>query len=132
MTVVTLATAGTVFAAGGAAEAHTSLNTTDPGAAAVVTVAPQQVTLTFASTLLPEDASLTVTGPDGLQYQTETVVSDAQISTQLKGLGPAGIYTVAYSVRSDDGHLLRDGYGFLYAPVAPASNPVAARGAFHQ
>ncbi|MFC8526078.1 copper resistance protein CopC [Nocardia sp. NPDC057227] len=118
MLVLTVAAAGVILAPSGVAGAHTSLSTTDPGPAAVVTVAPQQVTLTFAATLLPDDAALTVTGPDGVQYQTATVVSGRQVSTALRGLGPAGVYTVTYAVRSDDGHLLRDGYGFLYAPVA--------------
>ncbi|MEV0358140.1 copper resistance protein CopC [Nocardia sp. NPDC050697] len=112
-----MAAAGAILAPIGAAGAHTSLSSTDPGPAAVVTVVPQQVTLTFAASLLPEDASVTVTGPDGVQYQTETVVSGRQVSTVLRGLGPAGLYSVNYAVRSDDGHLLRDSYGFLYAPV---------------
>lgn len=117
MSVLSVAAVGAVLTSIGAASAHTSLESTDPGPAAVLTAAPQQVTLTFASSLLPDGASLTVTGPDGVQYQTETVVSGRQVSTVLRGLGPAGLYSVNYAVLSDDGHLLRDGYAFFYAPV---------------
>jgi methionine-rich copper-binding protein CopC len=113
----------------GPASAHATLIGSDPADGAVVPAAPAVVTLTFDDSLEDFEPVLTVTGPDGTQYQTGAATIDgAKLSTAVGPLPAAGTYTVAYRVVSDDGHPVEGQTHFELAPPAAgaaAPGPVA-------
>jgi methionine-rich copper-binding protein CopC len=102
--VVTFALLAAIGSAG-PASAHATLIGSDPADGAVVQTAPTVVTLTFDDSLQDFEPVLTVTGPDGTQYQTGAATIDGvKLSTTVAALPVGGSYTVAYRVVSDDGH----------------------------
>jgi hypothetical protein len=76
--------------------------------------------------------TITVTGPDGVQYQAgEVTAADTSVSVAVNPLGPAGVYQIGYRVLSDDGHPVTGQVGFTLtqpgaAAAAPAVTPTAA------
>jgi methionine-rich copper-binding protein CopC len=120
--VLVLAAAGVVAAATGAS-AHATLRSTTPRAGAVVHAPPATVQLTF-SEAVAAPAYVTVTGPGGRADAGAAQVRGAVVSARLKDGLPAGRYTVAFRVVSDDGHPVEASYAFQLA--APAASPEAA------
>jgi len=127
---VTVAVAGFILAAaavtaGGAspAAAHDQLVSASPAAGETVgTVA--EVALTFSRELLGADSGgnlATVTGPDGLFYETACAAVDGGILTLPVTLGSAGTYRVDWRAVSSDGHPISGTYEFTYAPASAAA-----------
>jgi copper resistance protein C len=122
----------------GPAAAHAALSGSDPAADARIDTAPARVTLTFNEAIQLSFASLTVVGPDGAHYEGGDLRADgSDLSTDLRALGAAGQYTVAFRVVSEDGHPIQGSYGFeltraatpppaVTDAAAPAVTPVAA------
>jgi len=110
----------------GTASAHATLIGSDPADGATLQAAPTTVTLTFDDSLENFEPVVTVTGPDGNQYQSGTTTIDgAALSTAVLPLTAAGTYTVAYRVVSDDGHPVEGQVRFDLAvppPITPASS----------
>lgn len=116
----------------GPALAHTSLIASDPADGAVLTAAPATVTLTFDEPLAAFEPLLTVTGPDGVSYQSGSPTVDGpRLSSPVSTLPVAGTYTVAYRVVSEDGHPVDGTLSFQLSAqaVAPAPAPAATSSA---
>ncbi len=127
LVVSTLVTVGLA----GPALAHTTLIGSDPADGAVLTAAPTTVTLTFDDPLADFEPVLTVTGPDGVTYQSGSpTVDGTRLSNAVNALPVAGTYTVAYRVVSDDGHPVEGTLIFTLAAqaIAPAPAPATSTG----
>lgn len=128
---VAVATAAILFAAA-PASAHDELVSADPAADAVLTEAPQQLTLTFSSNLLSIDAAssgtaIVVTDESGTDWVdgAPTVQADT-VSVPLKSGIPNGAYRVTWQVVSSDGHPTSGEYAFsVDAAEAPAPSASA-------
>ncbi|GEM30987.1 hypothetical protein NN3_19940 [Nocardia neocaledoniensis NBRC 108232] len=97
----------------GPAAAHAALASSDPADGARIDTAPAQVNLTFNEAIQSTFAALTVVGPDGQHYERSEPKTQGKIlSTDLTGLGPAGVYTVGFRVVSEDGHPIQGSYTF--------------------
>ncbi|MGH4012240.1 MAG: copper resistance CopC family protein [Pseudonocardiaceae bacterium] len=121
-----------LLGSGGAAAAHNELIGSDPADGAEVATGPARVSLTFNLPVQQGFSTVTVTGPDGIQWQAGAPVeAGAVVSAPIRPLGPAGQYTIAYQVLSADGHPVRGAVRFtLTTPgtgAAAASPPAASR-----
>lgn len=114
----------------GPAMAHNVLIASDPPDGASLATGPQRVTLTFDLPVQPGFSTVTVTGPDGNQWQaTGPAERGAVVSVPLRPLGPAGQYTIGYQVLSADSHPVRGAVRFTLtvpgtgtpAPPPPAT-----------
>jgi copper resistance protein C len=119
--------------------AHAQFEGSDPADGASLASAPQTITLTFSDTMRQGFNTITVTGPDGAQYQAagDPTAQDTTVSIGVNPLGPAGVYQVGYRVLSDDGHPITGQIGFTLtqagagagttpAPTTAAAAPVSA------
>lgn len=96
------------------ASAHAFLVSSTPTEGATLTEVPRDVTLTFSGDLEP-GAQVTVMGPDGAPLHSgESSVSAATVSQRLSDQsgGVPGLYTIAYTVMSVDGHEIAGQLGF--------------------
>ncbi len=89
---------------GGTAQAHTGLQSSTPADGETWIVAPDAVTLTFATAVASEFAQVAVTGPDGESVTSGEVAIDGSVVTRPVSTSGDGAYVVAYRVVSDDGH----------------------------
>ena len=110
-----------------AAQANTVVSTV-PAVGAVLTVAPNAVSVTAATTLLSDGNSLSVSDPSGAQVDDGSLtITDTTAVVGLKPLTTTGIYTVSYTLLSATDTPLTGSYTFLYnAPAAistPSANP---------
>jgi methionine-rich copper-binding protein CopC len=121
----TLLILGLAVGAATPAQAHNYVVSSTPEAGSVVTVLPEQFTVTTNDVLLDfggestgSSGALEVQGPDGLYYGDGCVtVSGPSISTRA-ALGPAGEYTVNWRVVSTDGHPVSNQFVFTWQPDA--------------
>lgn len=92
----------------GTAAAHNVLIASDPPDGASLTSGPARVSLTFDLPVQPGFTTVTITGPDGNQWQAGAPAeSGAVVSAPVRALGPAGEYTIGYQVLSADSHPVR-------------------------
>jgi copper resistance protein C len=117
--------AAAVAGSASAASAHAVLESTNPRAGAVVQGPLQSVRLTFDEAV-GTPAFIAVTGPQGRVDKGETTVNSAMVSVALKDSLPAGRYTVAFRVVSDDGHPVESSYTFQLKAAAAASTQPSA------
>jgi len=139
LAVLALAAAGVAVSAS-AASAHATLETTSPRSGAVVQGPLDAVRLTFDEAV-GTPAFIAVSGPQGRVDSGDTKVDGPVVSVGLKSSLPAGRYSVAFRVVSDDGHPVESSYTFQVkaagvaftspsasaGPVAPAPSASAAR-----
>ncbi|MEJ1090533.1 copper resistance CopC family protein [Microbacterium istanbulense] len=125
-----VATAAVLFAAA-PASAHDELVSADPAADAVLTEAPEQLTLTFSSNLLSIDeassgTAIVVTDESGTDWVdgAPTVQADT-VSVPLKTGVPNGAYSVTWQVVSSDGHPTSGDYSFRVDAPEAAATPSA-------
>lgn len=86
------------------ASAHASLVASDPEAGQRFAALPEQVRLEFSEPI-SAPAYVVVTAPDGSRAdQGEVRIDDAVVSVALGGSAPAGTYSAAFRVVSEDGH----------------------------
>lgn len=130
--VVVLAVLATIGLAG-PASAHAALIGSDPADGATLSTAPTVVTLTFDDSLEDFEPFVTVTGPDGNEYQSGPVTVDgATLTTSVAPLPGSGAYAIAYRVVSDDGHPVEGQIQFALAiplpepTVPPVSTPASS------
>ena len=108
-----------------AAEANTVVSSV-PAVGAVLSQAPNAVSVTAASTLLSDGNSLSVTDPSGTQVDDGSLtISDTTAVVGLKPLSVTGIYTVAYTLLSATDTPLAGSYTFLYNAPSTISTPSA-------
>jgi len=107
------------------AYAHDVLTGSTPADGASVAVGPSEVTLTFNAPVQFGANRLTVTGPDGQQWQTtdNATVDGDSVSTTVAPLGPAGEYTVGYRIISADGHPVSGEVTFTLTKAGPGTAP---------
>ena len=128
---VALALLGAVLAAlltAAPASAHTTLESSDPADGASLSTAPTQVTLTFAEAVnLPNDP-IVVIGPDGSSWTVgSATVTGAAVTAPVTATGPAGQYTLRYTVIADDGDRVTGAVRFtLTAAAAGTATPTTA------
>ena len=106
-----------------AAQANTVVATV-PAVGAVLTVAPNAVSVTAATTLLSDGNSLSVTDPNGAQIDDGSLtITDTTAVVGLKPLTATGLYTVSYTLLSATDTPLTGSYTFLYNAPAAISTP---------
>lgn len=111
----------------GTASAHATLIGSDPADGATLQAAPTAVTLTFDDSLENFEPVVTITGPDGNQYQSGAATIDGPtLSTAVGLLTAPGTYTIAYRVVSDDGHPVEGQVRFDLAVPAPSAEAAPA------
>lgn len=102
-----------LLSSAGSATAHNVLIGSDPTDGAQVATGPARVSLTFDLPVQRGFSTVTVTGPDGNQWQAgPPAEAGATVSAAVRPLGPAGQYTIAYLVLSADGHPVRGAVRF--------------------
>jgi hypothetical protein len=113
----------------GTAAAHNVLVGSSPADGARVATGPSQVTLTFDLPVQAGFTTVTVTGPDGNQWQAGPAADNGtEVSAPVRPLGPAGVYTVGYQVLSADSHPVRGAVKFTLTapgtgtPAGPSPN----------
>ena len=120
------------------ASAHDVLETTTPAADSTVERMPQSVSLTFTDAPLSSGTQVVVTGPTGAVQQGAPTIEGRVITQVISPSAPAGRYTVAYRVTSDDGHPVTGSYAFVAttgldgstaAPVTAPEPPAEAASA---
>ncbi len=112
------------------AAGHASLTSSDPADGAELAVAPEEVTLTFSEELLNELVEVSILDASG-----ELVMATEAEQTPPPGTAvmvpwptdlPAGQYSVAFRVVSEDGHPVTGQVTFSYAETLAASEPTEA------
>lgn len=114
----------------GPAAAHNVPVDSDPPDGASLDTGPARVSVAFDLPVQPGFTVMTVTGPDGNQWQAGPPVEDgAVVSVPLQELGPAGVYVVGYQVLSADSHPVRGTVQFtLTTPGPGTATPPPATG----
>lgn len=98
------------------AQAHARLRNQSPAAGAVVTVAPQALTLNFTEGLEPGFSGLTLTGPNDSKVALGTPKIDpanpAQMIVPIEKPLASGTYQVQWHAVSVDSHKTQGNYAF--------------------
>ena len=118
---------GVLLVAGAApASAHDVLISSSPADGATVRTPPSTVTLTFNESVRAP-AYVVVTGANGVRVDTgKARIVDATVTQGLRHSVPAGTYTVAYRVVSDDGHPVEAELSYTVAAAAASSSSAPA------
>ncbi|EXF24239.1 copC domain protein [Nesterenkonia sp. AN1] len=107
--------------------AHDSLIASSPEADAVLQESPEEITLEFSGGGLTTGDSIAnvivVTDEGGENWEGETEIEGATMSTELSEELPGGDYTVAYRVVYADGHAEEQSFGFEVAESEPEPTP---------
>jgi hypothetical protein len=111
--------------------AHAKLRSSTPAAGATLAAAPTDVALTFNEdvTLGAGAAPITVTGPDGTSWEIgQATLAGSTVSAPVTPTGPAGEYTLKWTVVSDDGDPVSGTVVFTLSVPAtpPAAEPAPA------
>ena len=108
------------------ASAHATLLSTDPQHDALLTTAPESVTLTFDEPVSVWDTSVTVFDPDGERLDVDARAVDATVVASLPADLGQGSYSVNWRVISADDHPVSGGFTFSIGvrtqSVAPNGN----------
>ncbi|MBM7787723.1 copper resistance CopC family protein [Tenggerimyces flavus] len=124
--IVVLIVAGLAMTMGATAPAwaHNELVSTTPEDKANVASAPTAVTLEFNDVVGKRFGFVSVTGPDGKQWNEGAFQVEGSTVTQpLRTLEPAGAYTVAWRVVSADGHPISGTFAFTLTAAGTTSAP---------
>lgn len=107
------------------AEAHSALEKTYPKADTTIKKAPETVELWFQDPVVIHKDSVTVTNSSGKKVQEGQAYLDegdpSHVIVNLTDNPPPGKYTVAYSVITPDGYVLKSRYGFQVKKPAKIS-----------
>jgi methionine-rich copper-binding protein CopC len=121
---VSLAIAGVALVAVATpALAHAGLKSSNPAEGASLATAPTEIQLTFSEIVSPSPDAVKVTGPDGTQWTVgKSTTVNATLTAPVQPAGPAGNYTITYTVKSADGDTVSGAVHFTLATaVAPSS-----------
>jgi methionine-rich copper-binding protein CopC len=109
-----------------AALAHAHLERSSPAQGARLTTPPTTVALTFGEAVTVGATPITVTGPGGAAWKVGKVsITDSTVSAAVTATGPAGLYTLAYTVTSDDGDDVSGKITFTMAAAAAPTTSAA-------
>ncbi len=86
------------------------------------------MTLTFGEAVTLPANPIAVTGPDGSSWTVgAATISGASVSAPVEATGPAGQYTLRYTVTADDGDAVKGAVRFtLTSAATPATTEAAA------
>ncbi len=102
--------------------AHGRLTTSDPADGAALAIAPSSVSLTFNEPVQAGFTTVTVIGPDGVDYHTGPYGEvDDTVTAPVRPLVPAGPYRIGYRVVSSDGHPVSGELDFTLTTPGPAA-----------
>ena len=103
-----------------------SVVSTVPAVGAVLSQAPNAISVSAATSLLPDGNSLTVTDPNNLKVDDGSLtIADTTAVVGLKPLTVTGIYTVSYTLLSPTDDPVTGSYTFLFNAPATVSSPGA-------
>jgi methionine-rich copper-binding protein CopC len=106
------------------ADAHNTLQGTDPADGSTVATPPTHVTLTFDQPAQALGTEIVVLGPDGSTVSTGTAeLVDTTVAQALAADLPAGDYTVQWRVTSADGHPLSGELTFTASAASATAAP---------
>jgi methionine-rich copper-binding protein CopC len=107
------------------ASAHAVLESTTPAWGSTVHTPPSTITLTFDEAVRTP-AYIVVTGPSGVRVDDgKARVRGAIVTTGLRKKAPAGRYSVAFRVASDDGHPVEDVFSYTLTAASSSSKTPA-------
>jgi methionine-rich copper-binding protein CopC len=122
-----LLAAVTVLATATPALAHTGLKSSDPADGASVATAPTRVSLTFEEAVGIPDQPISIVGPGGTAWQVgKASVDGATVTAPVTATGPAGAYTLSYSIIADDGDAVTGKVAFTLTTAATPTTTAAA------
>lgn len=113
---------------GGPVAAHTGLRSSEPADRETWIVAPDLVTLTFATAVSSVFAQVAVTGPDGESVTSGDLTIGGAVVSQPVSTSGDGAYVVAYRVVSDDGHPVSGQLTFTLTGTGTGTGGGAAAG----
>ncbi|GAA4556681.1 copper resistance CopC family protein [Planotetraspora kaengkrachanensis] len=123
--IVSFGCASTVAAQG--AFAHNVLEASNPKDKSEPHTAPRTILLDFNDTVLPQFATVIVSGPGGKRYEDGSVaIKRDTVRQSLKPLQAAGRYVVAFRVVSADGHPIKGQISFTLTTSALTATAEAA------
>lgn len=103
-----------------------SVVSTVPAVGAVLSQAPNAISVSAATSLLPDGNSLTVTDPNNLKVDDGSLtIADTTAVVGLKPLTVTGIYTVSYTLLSPMDDPVTGSYTFLFNAPATVTSPGA-------
>jgi methionine-rich copper-binding protein CopC len=127
-----LTTAAFVLASSAPAQAHDSLEASNPADGSTVSAMPTKIELTFDHTPIAINSIVRVEDATGTDQADGPVqIVDNQVSQPVKPGAPEGKYTVVWRVVSSDGHPIEGTFTFTAggpntAPATAAATPAAA------
>ena len=83
------------------------------------------MSLTFTDVPLSIGTQVVVTGPSGAVQQGAPTIEGRVVTQAISPSAPAGSYTVAYRVTSDDGHPVTGSYAFVASTGLDGSTAAA-------
>jgi len=95
------------------AHAHDVLEKTTPPDGTTVQQLPGDVALVFSQQPLEIGLQVVITGPTGGVAQGLATIQGREVRQAISSAAPAGEYTVAYRVTSDDGHPITGSFRFF-------------------
>ncbi|WP_052259886.1 copper resistance CopC family protein [Pseudarthrobacter phenanthrenivorans] len=129
-----LTTAAFVLASPAPAQAHDSLEASNPADGSTVSAMPAKIELTFDHIPIAINSIVRVEDATGTDQADGPVqIVDNQVSQPVKPGAPEGKYTVVWRVVSSDGHPIEGTFTFTAggpntAPATAAATPAAAAG----
>lgn len=124
-----LATAGFLLMSPAPAQAHDSLESSNPANGSTVSTLPAKIELTFDHTPIAINSIVRVEDPSGTDQADGPVeIVDNQVSQAVKPGAPQGQYKVVWRVVSSDGHPIDGTFTFTAGGPnsAPSDAPKAA------
>lgn len=117
---VTLVLSGlTLLGTATPASAHAELIASNPAEGASLATAPTQIELTFNQVVGLGDNPVEITGPGNATWTVQPPsVSGAVVTAPVVATGPAGAYTLAYRVVSQDGDQVNGSVRFTMTTAA--------------
>jgi methionine-rich copper-binding protein CopC len=116
-----------VFVTATPAFAHTELKNSEPTEGSSLSTTPTQVSLTFEEAVTLPAEPISVTGPDGSSWTVGPAsIAGASVTAPVEATGPAGQYTLRYTVIADDGDEVTGAVRFTMSTAAtPSATPSA-------
>lgn len=108
------------------AYAHDELKSSSPADGSTLAQPPAQVVLTFEEPPVELGAQVVVTGPDGPVSSGTPRLDGDDVIADVQPQAPAGRYTVAWRMTSDDGHPVSGTFAFTAQAAAAGGTPTAA------
>jgi methionine-rich copper-binding protein CopC len=111
-----------VFVTATPAFAHTALKSSEPTEGSSLSTTPTQVSLTFEEAVTLPAKPISVTGPDGSSWTVGPAsIAGASVTAPVEATGPAGQYTLRYTVIADDGDEVAGAVRFTMSVAATPS-----------